>query len=238
MVASGPAVDQAEAQPELTPIVTSGPWHIYEVQDAETVVPLDVQPVVVNEREGDARECWLEVGTSWFQQRNEWAALPAAAGPSDWQHIDVVADPARQEPQGQPTDRCGEPQSSPNRRVNIVQPADAIDVVELDEVEVSNVDLQQQSLSFDVSEPGVPILVRVSYFPNWDVAGAEGPYRVAPNMMVVVPTDTHVSLSYGRSTSDTIFYVLTLVGIVVAIGVRIVPGTIRRRREMGHPQER
>ena len=221
MVASGPAVAEAEVQPELTLLDTIGPWHIYEVADADVVVPLDVQPVVVNEREGDARECWLEVGTSWFQQRSEWAALPAAAGPADWQRIDVVADPARQEPQGQPTDRCGEPQSSPNRRVNIVQPASAIDVVELDAVEVSNVDVQQQSLSFDVSEPGVPILVRVSYFPNWDVDGAEGPYRVAPNMMLVVPTDTHVSLSYGRSTSDTIFYVLTLLGIVVAIGVRV-----------------
>src|SRR3712207_6886029 len=47
---------------------------------------------------------------------------------------------------------------------------------------------------FDVSEPGVPVLVRVSYFPNWSASGAEGPYRIGPNMMVVVPTDTHVEL--------------------------------------------
>ncbi len=35
-----------------------------------------------------------------------------------------------------------------------------------------------------------PSLVRTSYFPNWDASGAEGPYRVAPNLMVVVP-DRH-----------------------------------------------
>ena len=43
------------------------------------------------------------------------------------------------------------------------------------------------------------MLVKMSYFPNWQVAGADGPYRVAPNFMVVVPTDTHVELTYGRT---------------------------------------
>ena len=46
---------------------------------------------------------------------------------------------------------------------------------------------------------GVPVLVKASYFPNWQVAGRRGPYRVAPNLMVVVPTDTHVELTYGRT---------------------------------------
>ena len=46
------------------------------------------------------------------------------------------------------------------------------------------------SLSFDVSRTGVPVLVKISYFPNWQVAGAAGPWRVTPNLMVVVPTST------------------------------------------------
>jgi acyl transferase domain-containing protein len=33
-------------------------------------------------------------------------------------------------------------------------------------------------VSFRVDEVGVPVLVRVSYFPNWSVDGAEGPFRV------------------------------------------------------------
>ena len=43
------------------------------------------------------------------------------------------------------------------------------------------------------------MLVKVSYFPNWEVEGAEGPYRIAPNLMVVVPTEQEVHLHYGRS---------------------------------------
>ena len=58
-------------------------------------MPLAVQPVVVNHRGGDQRERNLELGTSWFQHRDEWAAMPADDGPADWQRIDVDVDPTR-----------------------------------------------------------------------------------------------------------------------------------------------
>ena len=48
----------------------------------------------------------------------------------------------------------------------------------------------------------MPVLVKVSYFPNWKAHGAEGPYRIAPNLMVVVPTCNDVSLTFDRCTSD------------------------------------
>ncbi|WP_117000754.1 hypothetical protein [Desertimonas flava] len=227
MVATPEAIADADAQPELTPITTSGPWHIYAVAGSDLVVPLDTEPVVVNERTGDQRECWLELGTSWFQQRSEWAALPAADGPDEWQRIDVAVDPARQEPQGQGTDECGDPTSSTTRRVNIVQPASEFQARQLDEVTVTNVVQEQQSVSFDVDQIGVPVLVRVSYFPNWNVEGADGPYRVAPNFMVVVPTSEHVELTYdSRSTLDWVFYGMTIIGLAAAVVIRI-RGSVR-----------
>ena len=63
--------------------------------------------------------------------------------------------------------------------------------------------------------------MRVGYFPNWRVDGAEGPFRIGPNQMVVVPTDTHVRLHFGRSKSDLFFHGLTLLGVVMAIALRI-----------------
>ena len=175
---------------------------------------------MVNGRDGDQRECFLEIGTSWFQHQDEWAAMPAVDGPDTWQRIDVAIDQSRQEPQGQGTDECGDPQSSTSRRVNIVEPVQEIEVVDLPEVEVSNVEIGEQSVEFDVSEPGVPVLVRVSYFPNWTAHGAEGPYRIGPNQMVVVPTDTHVRLEFERTTTDLFFYGMTVLGIVLALFAR------------------
>ena len=63
--------------------------------------------------------------------------------------------------------------------------------------QVSDIHEDSSTISFHVSEIGKPVLVRTSYFPNWKVHGATGPYRVAPNMMVVVPTSHDVKLTYG-----------------------------------------
>jgi uncharacterized membrane protein len=72
-------------------------------------------------------------------------------------------------------------------------------------------------VSFTVDRVGVPVLVKVSYFPNWQVKGASRVYRAAPNMMVVVPTEKNVTLSYEPSQLDRSSYAVTLFGIVMAV---------------------
>ena len=210
------AVREASAQPALREITRSGPWVIYEVAASDLVVPLTVQPVVVGGRTdsqadmghpGDAKERWLEIGTSWLQNPNDWPAVPAASGPSEWQRIDVAIDMNR---------RIGEPDES-SRRVDVVLPTQSIDVVNVEPIVVSQVEQGRSSVSFSVDKIGTPVLVRTSYFPNWNVSGAEGPYRVAPNMMVVIPTQTDVKLSFGWSLLDVFAYVLSIVGIVVLV---------------------
>ncbi len=79
---------------------------------------------------------------------------------------------------------------------------------------VSNIATSTDSISFDVSQIGVPVLVKASYFPNWQVSGADGPYRVSPNQMVVIPTSNHVSLHYGWTSVDLGSWALTLLGMI------------------------
>jgi hypothetical protein len=81
-------------------------------------------------------------------------------------------------------------------------------------VTVSNVETTDDSIEFDVSQPGTPILVKTSYFPNWKASGADGPWRVTPNLMVVVPTSTHVELHYGYTGVDALGYGLSLIGLL------------------------
>jgi hypothetical protein len=96
-----------------------------------------------------------------------------------------------------------------------VQPVEPITPVPLPAVTVSDIELGDQDLRFTVDQIGVPVLVKISYFPNWKASGAEGPWRIAPNMMVVVPTSNDVHLTYGRSPIDIAASVLTLAGIVL-----------------------
>jgi len=83
---------------------------------------------------------------------------------------------------------------------------------------VSDVVEHNSSISFNVSRLGVPVVVTTSYFPNWVVSGAQGVYRVSPNLMVVVPTSHHVRLSYANTPVDYTGWALTvlaLIGLVV-----------------------
>ena len=76
-----------------------------------------------------------------------------------------------------------------------VAPSTPIDPVPLPPVTITNVKTGDDSMSFEVDRIGVPVLVRASYFPNWKVEGGTGPYRAAPNLMVVIPTSNKVSAS-------------------------------------------
>jgi hypothetical protein len=69
-------------------------------------------------------------------------------------------------------------------------------------------------ISFHVSRTGVPVLVKISYFPDWHASGAAGPWRAEPNLMVVVPTSKNVTLSYGSSGPGDLGALLTLAGVI------------------------
>jgi hypothetical protein len=98
----------------------------------------------------------------------------------------------------------------------------------LPKVTVSDTVVGLQSISFHVSRIGVPVLVKISYFPRWHATGATGPYRVSPNLMVVIPTSRDVSLVYGSTpllrVSNYVSDLTALAGVVALVIV------IRRRR--------
>ncbi len=203
MAFTAEAINQANMQAALLKIAESGPWVIYKVENSDLVVSMSVQPVIVESNVGDPKERWLEIGTSWFQHPEDWAAIPVDNGPDEWQKVEAVVDLNRR--QGEPND--------PSRRVDIVKPSETINLVALPPVQISNTVLEDEAISFKVDKVGVPVLVRMSYFPNWKAHGAQGPFRVAPNLMVVIPTENEVRLHYGYTTVDFFSYFLTLVGV-------------------------
>ena len=90
----------------------------------------------------------------------------------------------------------------------------------------------------DVSRTGVPVVVRTSYYPNWEADGADGPWRLTPNLMVVVPTSRSVTLHYARSGPEMAGHrPVTVVGVVGLVGLVDLapagPGRRRRRRAAG-----
>jgi hypothetical protein len=191
MATSPNAVASARGNDELTEVASSGPWVIFEVADSEIVAPLANEPAVV-EGVGDSLLEWVEEPVDESGRFNG----PAVSWFNDPTQWDVPL--ANRGPDEWQRVAVGEAPAA----------------IPLDEVEVSNVDVGDESISFEVDEVGVPVLVKMSYFPNWEVAGASGPYRVAPNFMVVIPNETHVELTYGRTGVEYLSYLLTLLGLV------------------------
>ncbi len=101
---------------------------------------------------------------------------------------------------------------------------------ELPPVEVTDIETDRDEIRFHVSEPGVPVVVKISYFPGWSAEGAEGPWRLTPNLMVVVPTAETVTLSYGATALDYAGLALTGVGFV---GLGLLAWWARRRSRSG-----
>jgi len=84
-----------------------------------------------------------------------------------------------------------------------------------------------QTVSFSTDAVGVPHLVKVSYFPNWTVSGAEGVYRVAPSLMLVIPTQEDVTLQFSNRWVENVG---TAVTIITVIGLFSYGVVVRRRR--------
>jgi hypothetical protein len=95
---------------------------------------------------------------------------------------------------------------------------------------VSRVVVATQSIAFHVSRIGVPVLVKISYFPRWNVTGASGPFRVSPNLMVVVPTSQDVRMVYGTTSALTVGNAISDLATIAALLTLYFALKRRRRR--------
>lgn len=89
-------------------------------------------------------------------------------------------------------------------------------------------EISEEKLVFETTAVGQPHWVKISYFPNWKVKGAEGPYVASPSFMMVIPTQREVTLYFGRTWSNNLGQLLTFAGWVIVLV--IVGLEIRRRR--------
>lgn len=228
---------QAATDPELRLIATSGPWNVaqpngttltrtwevYRVLNSSVVTPLSDQPAVLtgvggagaSGTQGGTGAPTTTSGQSAAGVAAQTAGSPAASSqgteaagaatswldavepwylePSRWDVVLVASGPRGWQ---------RVPASDPIPRARAVAPTT-----------VSHVRMTNQTISFDVSRLGTPVLVKASYFPNWKASGATGPYRASPNLMVVVPTAHHVTLHYGYTPVDEVGWLLTLAGL-------------------------
>ena len=200
MAFSDSLVAEARAHPDLTEVAAEAPWVMFEVADAPLVAPLAAEPVVIRGAESDP-QTWQRQAVDFYTSYPSSSALGAADDLDTEPPEAATVFPATGGPDGWAE----------------VSPGDPLPMRPVDSVEVLDVSAGRDFIGFRVDRTGVPVLVKASYFPNWQVEGGSGPYRVAPNLMVVVPTSTEVTLGYGWTPLDVLAWVITLVGLIAAL---------------------
>ena len=208
---------QAGVNPDLTLVGTTGPWRTtYNGEALDTtwkvyrVADSDlVQPLT------NRPVVWKGVGqaqTSWLDPSVAWYDDPAR-----WNVVPAADGP-----------------SSWTR----VPVGDAAPTAVAEPVTtVSDIRQTDSSISFHVDRLGTPVEVKTSYFPNWHASGADGPWRVAPNLMVVVPTSHDVELTYGGSAANTVGWVVTLISLAAAVALAVVGRRRRRSARRARPAD-
>jgi hypothetical protein len=140
--------------------------------------------------ESMAKSLWLKTAISWYQQPSSWPVPIAMDGPANW-----------------PRAAAG---TIPSALHGPTLPANA----------VSSITTTRNSIAFSVAKVGVPVVVKIPYFPNWQAHGATGPYPVTPNLMVVVPTSHRVYLAYGTTAVDWVGRIGTALGLAGLLAIR------------------
>ncbi len=223
MAASTEVEQAADADPTLHLVASTGPWNtvftgqslsttwdVYEISHSSLVTPLANQPVVL-QGVGPAQDTWLGKAGPNGSPPADGPALAWYDTPSRW---DVALTAG-----GLPSWTKVTAATAASARARPEPKTTA-----------SRIRTTNTSVSFHVSRVGVPVTVKVSYFPNWQATGAEGPWRSAPNLMVVVPTSHNVTLTYGTTNANRAGDALTVLGVLALVALAAAPVVIGRRR--------
>lgn len=196
------ATEEAQAHPDLREVARIDPHRVFALPASQLVDVAVNQPVVFEVEPaagfgGDEAFNFSDVALDWYDDIGGLEHWVTQDGPESWPRIDDLGD------------------------------LEAVSVPLLEAGVVTNAFTDNGHIEFDTTAVGVPHLVKVSYFPNWQATGADGPWRAAPSLMMVVPTDTHVELDFRPTVFERVGNGLSLVGIFLLAAGLIVA---RRRR--------
>jgi hypothetical protein len=189
---------KAAKDAKLPVVATSGKFVIHQVGDGHLVEVPSYRPVLLDDPD------WRGNSLTWYRTVKWLDVQLAYASKGDKDARAAFADPGRLPVRDLPHQALRSPGPVPSRMVG------------------------NDQLEFTTDRIGEPHVVKVSYFPNWHVEGAKGPWMLSPGLMVVVPTQANVRLVYRDTPVDLAGKALTIGGVAVLL-VPLAAGRLRRR---------
>ena len=93
---------------------------------------------------------------------------------------------------------------------------------------ISDLNIQNELITFKTNKPNQLHLIKVSYFPNWKIKNGYGPYRISPSFMAVIPKDEFVEIKFESSNAEK---ALNLLSILTLFGALLITYKYKKRTE-------
>jgi len=93
---------------------------------------------------------------------------------------------------------------------------------------ISDLNIQNELITFKTNKPNQLHLIKVSYFPNWKIKNGYGPFRISPSFMAVIPKDEFVEIKFESSKTEK---ALNLLSILTLFGALLIIYKYKKRTE-------
>ncbi|MBI4549439.1 MAG: outer membrane protein assembly factor BamD [Candidatus Omnitrophica bacterium] len=187
IVTSEKAKQACRQTPGLKLKKTDGKIEIYELPDPENRY---VTPL--RYRPVLAGPDWKRQGYEWFR-RAEWLEVPLIFNANAEDRRSLLSE----SPEFRSWDRVPKIPAEGNLKVEET--------------------VRDEKIRFKVSRTGVPVLIKISYHPNWRVTGARKIFFASPSFMIVYPERETVELEFRRSRIDLAGITITAAALIFAL---------------------
>lgn len=180
-------------------------WELFELMshDGSYVVTPDYMPIAI-EMQPEVMD-WKTAGLEWIYNissiNNHFIILPHGThAPEGMTTIDArrYLDIMAQKDIG-PINALA-PSKLPDAQIVVLQYTDSI-------------------IEFTTTKPGIPHIIKTTWYPNWKAENGEQIFMITPCFMMIVPTNSHVRICYGRTASDTAGLSLSAAGLILLLAI-------------------
>ena len=209
IVVSSEIKEKIKEFPQFKPAKTIPPYSIYELTTNENryVTPLKYEPILCETQN------WKKTFFRWFSNYGKYEGV----------HLVLDSNSSIDKSRFKLAIDSSLFQSLP--RIPINKPCDV------------NEEIRDEQIIIRTSVPGVPLLIKISYHPNWKVEGADMVYLASPSFMLIYPDQEEVRLYFGKTFWNYLGNALTILGVAIIIfGFIPFANLFSRRSELAREQ--